>query len=81
MSDEDIIELAKTLIKENDLANRAELSKLDRGLSSVLRRRGLRDRVFAQLDQQKDDQARDAVIDALEAFAANDNAIADDEVA
>jgi len=81
MSDDEIVEFAKAVIKKNKITNKNELRKVDRGLSSVLRRRRLLDHAFAQIEQQKTDQARDAVIDALEAFAANDNASAEDDVA
>jgi hypothetical protein len=58
------------------------LEKADRGLYQILRKKGLLDRAFAQIDQQKEDRARDAVIDALEAFgAANDNSKLEDDVA
>ena len=81
MSDEEIVEFARNLIKEKDITLRGELRGADYGLYDILKKRGLIDRAFAQLDQQKDKQARDAVIDALEAFAANDNAASEEDVA
>ncbi|MBU0527726.1 hypothetical protein KKE92_04555 [Candidatus Micrarchaeota archaeon] len=81
MTNEEIVEFARRLIKEKTIVTRKELRTEHRGLSAVLRRRGLLDQVFARIDQQKVDMARDAVIDALEAFAANDNSISEDEVA
>jgi len=81
MSDEKIVEFAREIIGENSISRRSELSKADPRLYSVLKRRGLVDLTFARIDQQKYDQARDAVIDALDAFAANDNASAEDDVA
>jgi hypothetical protein len=82
ITDGQIVEYAKKVMEEKEITGRKELQKTDSGLYSVLKRRRLIDRTFAQLDQQKDDLARDAVIDALEAFSiANDNAISEDEVA
>ena len=82
MSDNDIVELARKVIQENRITTRRDLEKADSGLCKVLRKRKLLDRAFAQLDQQIEDDARDAVIDALEAFgAANDNNSAEDDVA
>ncbi|MFH1684721.1 MAG: hypothetical protein ABH983_00285 [Candidatus Micrarchaeota archaeon] len=81
MSDDDVVEYARKVIKEREIKKRSELMALDRGLYSVLLGRKLVDRAFAHIEKQKDDQARDAVIDALEAFAANDNNSAEDDVA
>jgi len=81
MTFDEIIEFARATIKEYMVDSRSELQGMDCGLYEALRKRGLLDRAFAQLDQQKDDQARDAIIDALDAFAANDNASAEDDVA
>jgi len=82
MSDNDIVELPRKVIQENRITTRRDLEKADSGLCKVLRKRKLLDRAFAQLDQQIEDDARDAVIDALEAFgAANDNNSAEDDVA
>jgi len=81
MSDDEIIEFARRFMKQNEISKRKDLYGADDGLYTVLRKRSLLDRAFAHLDQQKDDQARDAVIDALEAFAANDNNSAEDDVA
>ncbi len=81
MSDEEIVDYAKGFVEEKGVMHRGELESIDSGLYETLRIRGLLDRVFAQLDQQKTDHARDAVIDALEAFAVNDNAVSEDDVA
>jgi len=81
MSDGEIIELTMNLIQENKITARSDLKKLDYGLYQVLGKRGLLDRAFAHSDRQREEQARDAVIDALDAFAANDNAISEDDVA
>ncbi len=81
MDNDEIIRYAKKAIREEGISGRYELDKFDSGLYSILKRRGLVDRAFAQLDQQIEEQARDAVIDALEAFAANDNNSAEDDVA
>ena len=82
MSDEEIVEYARKVIEENKIISRRKLRSTDGGLYFILYRRGLLDRAFARIDQQKTDQARDAVIDALEAFTvANDNAISEDDVA
>ncbi len=81
MSNEEIVEYARKMMEENGITKRKELEKADSGLYSILQRRGLFDRTFASIDQKKDNQARDAVIDALEAFAANDNNNAEDDVA
>ena len=43
--------------------------KADCGLYGVLRERGLLDCTFARVEQQRNDKARDAVIDALTKFA------------
>ncbi|MFH1685136.1 MAG: hypothetical protein ABH983_02415 [Candidatus Micrarchaeota archaeon] len=81
MINAEIIETARNLIKEKGIILRGELKAADSGLYEVLRRRSILNQAFAHIDKQKDDQARDAVIDALEAFAANDNAISEDDVA
>ncbi|MFH1685198.1 MAG: hypothetical protein ABH983_02730 [Candidatus Micrarchaeota archaeon] len=82
LSNEDIVELAKKVIKEKGITERNELINADRGLYKVLYERGLVDRAFANIDQQRNDRSRNAVIDALEAFGAtNDNNLAEDDVA
>ncbi|MFH1684719.1 MAG: hypothetical protein ABH983_00275, partial [Candidatus Micrarchaeota archaeon] len=81
MSDDEILAFASEIMRENEISSRSKLGDVDSGLYEILRKRGLLDLVFARLDQQRDDQARDAVIDALEAFAANDNATREDDVA
>ncbi len=69
MSDEEIVEFARKVMEEKGIIGRNELQKSDSGLYSALRKRGLLDRTFAQVEQQRTDQARDAVIDALTKFA------------
>ncbi|MBU0528047.1 hypothetical protein KKE92_06195 [Candidatus Micrarchaeota archaeon] len=82
MSDEEIICHTRKVMKENAITRRNELKDFDSGLYSILMRRKLINRTFLHTDQQQKDKARDAVIDALEAFgAANDNDSAEDEVA
>jgi hypothetical protein len=82
ITDEEVVEVAREVMEEKEITGRYELEKADRGLYQILQRRGLRDRAFAKIDQQRNDQARDAVIDALEAFGpANDNDSAEDDVA
>ncbi|MBU1681934.1 hypothetical protein KKE38_03880 [Candidatus Micrarchaeota archaeon] len=81
MSNTEIAGLAKKLMKENCIIGRKELEEADRGLYRILWKRGLLDHVFAHVDRQKADLARDAVIDALDAFVANDNAVSEDDVA
>jgi len=82
MSNEEIVEFARKLIREKKMAARSDLKKLDYGLYQALGKRRLLDRAFAQMEQQKENRARQDVIDALEAFGtANDNAISEDEVA
>ncbi|MFH1684720.1 MAG: hypothetical protein ABH983_00280 [Candidatus Micrarchaeota archaeon] len=81
MSDMELVTFAKRMIRKNNICGRKELKKTDSGLYGALRKRSLLDRVFARIEQQRDDLARDAVIDALEAFAANDNNSAEDDVA
>ena len=81
MDDEEVIEIARKVMEEKGISWRSELRKADQGAYNVLRKRGLLGRAFAHIEQQKTDSARDAVIDALEAFAANDNNSAEDDVA
>ncbi len=82
LSDEEVVEIAREVIKEREMTERNELKKADYGLYEVLRKRVLLGRVFAPIDQQKADQARDAVIDALEAFSVeNDNGHLEDDAA
>ncbi len=81
MTDEEIVEFARKLIRDKDITTRKELRTENHGLLAVLGRRGLLTRAFAHIEQKKEDMARDAVIDALEAFAANDHAISEDDVA
>ncbi len=82
LSDEEVVEIARRVVKENNIIKRDELKKTDSGLYEVLRKRGLLDSAFAKLDQQISDSARDAVIDALEAFSVeNDNGSLEDDAA
>ncbi len=81
MSNEEIIDHARKVMEENEITERTELQKYDPGLYSILLRRKLIDHAFAHTDQKKENQARDAVIDALDAFAANDNSSSEDDVA
>jgi len=81
MTDDEIVEYARRVIEENKITVRRKLNSIDGGLSAILQRRGLFNRAFARADQKKEEHARDAVIDALEAFAANDNNSAEDDVA
>ncbi len=82
MTDEEIIESARKIIEENEIIKRDDLKKHDSGLYEILRIRGVLDSAFTQVDQKRNGHARDAVIDALEAFTvANDNASAEDDVA
>ncbi len=82
MSDEEVVEYARRVMEENGITGRKELITTDSGLYQVLRRRGLLDRVFALVDQERNENARDAVIDALEAFSVeNDNGHLEDDAA
>ncbi|MBU1682218.1 hypothetical protein KKE38_05360, partial [Candidatus Micrarchaeota archaeon] len=72
-SDEEIVAYAIRFISSKNINGRKDLQKMDKGIYSVLWKRGLLDRAFARVDQKKEEQARDAVIAALDAFAANDN--------
>ncbi len=81
MTDDEIVEYARGVIEENKITVRRKLHSIDGGLSAILQRRGLLNRAFARAEQKKEEQARDAVIGALEAFAANDNDSAEDDVA
>ncbi len=69
MDDEKVIRYAWRVIKESGVTGRSELLETDSGLYHALRKRGLLDQVFAHIDQQRTNQARDAVIDALTKFA------------
>ena len=69
MSDEEVLEHVRKLMIKKEINDRRELREADNGLYMVLRRRGLLDRAFAHVDQQRNDKARDAVIDALTKFA------------
>jgi len=74
LNDREVIEIARKVIEEKEINRRSELENADSGLYSVLLRRDLVDLAFAGRDQQKNEEARDAVIDALEAFStAEDN--------
>ncbi|MFH1685457.1 MAG: hypothetical protein ABH983_04070 [Candidatus Micrarchaeota archaeon] len=68
MSDDEIVEIARKVMEEKQITKRKELEMTDRGLYGVLWKRGLLDRAFAHVEQQRDEGARDAVIDALSAF-------------
>jgi len=69
MSDEEVVDYARQVMKENGISGRKELQKTDSGLYEILRKRGLLEQAFADADQQKTDKERDAVIDALTKFA------------
>jgi len=81
INDDELLELAGKLLEKREIVGRGELQRNDSGLYKILNERGLLDQVFARIEQQKTGSARDAVIGALEAFAANDNNSAEDEVA
>ncbi len=82
MSDEEIVEYARELMEREGITGRKELYFADRGTYNILRERALIDRAFARIDEQRNNHARDAVIDALDAFgAANDNSSSEDDVA
>ncbi|MBU0528044.1 hypothetical protein KKE92_06180 [Candidatus Micrarchaeota archaeon] len=84
MCDETLFTFAQEYVFWHQIKTRCGkggLEETDVGLYSALRRRKLLDRVFFMVDKQKDDQARQDVIDALEAFAANDNDSEEDDVA
>ena len=72
MSDEEIVEYTSKVIEEKEVSGRNELDTVDSGLYEILRQRGLLDRAFARMEQQRDNSARDAVIDALTKFANNE---------
>ncbi|MBU0528046.1 hypothetical protein KKE92_06190 [Candidatus Micrarchaeota archaeon] len=80
-SDEEIIDFTREFMAENGINGRSELKITDSGLYHVLQSRRLLNSAFAHIERKRTDNARDAVIDALEAFAANDNASAEDDVA
>ncbi len=69
MSDEEVVEFAQEFIKEKGITEKNELRKAHTAVYRVLRRRGLLDRAFAQIEEQRTDQAREDVIDALTKFA------------
>ncbi|MFH1684883.1 MAG: hypothetical protein ABH983_01115 [Candidatus Micrarchaeota archaeon] len=81
ISDEEIIEYTRKLMEEKGANSRGGLRSLDEGLYTTLYRRGLLDCVFAHVDQQKTDNARDAVIDALTKYSVSDNTKLEGEVA
>ncbi len=68
MSDEEVVEYSKMVVERMMITRRSELQRADRGVYDVLKRRKLLGRIFGQVDQQKADEAREAVIDALTAF-------------
>jgi len=69
MSDEDIVGYAKRAMEEKNITSRKKLENADSGLYAILRIRGLLDLAFAHVEQQRTNNARDAVIDALTKFA------------
>ncbi len=73
MSDEEVVEFAQKFMEKKKITGRIGLQKADSGLYEVLRKRGLLDRVFAHIERQRDDNARDAVINALTEFAKSEN--------
>ncbi len=68
MGNGEIIEYAQKVIEEKEIIGRKDLKTVDRGLYQVLCKRGLVDFAFANIEKQRTDDARDAVIDALSAF-------------
>ncbi len=68
MSDPELIEFTQEFMKEKGITTRAGLEKADSGLRDVLRRRNLRDRVFAEIDEKRQEESLDAVCEALDAF-------------
>ncbi|MBU1681907.1 hypothetical protein KKE38_03740 [Candidatus Micrarchaeota archaeon] len=71
-NDDEVVEFAQKHMLEEKITGRMELQKADPGLYVTLRQRGLLDRAFAHVEQQRTEKARDAVIDALTKFAATD---------
>ncbi len=69
MSNEEVVEFARKFMKEKDITGREELKKADCGLYQVLRKKGLLNHAFANIEKQRTDQARQDVIDALTKFA------------
>ncbi len=72
MDDAELVEFAYEFVEKNEICGRKELSNADSGLYEILRIRGLLDQAFGRVDQQRNERARDAVIDALTEFAATD---------
>jgi len=81
MDNDELVGFAQKVIEKKEITNRIGLRREEKTLYEALRRKGLLDRVFAHIERQADDRARQDVIDALEAFAANDNNSAEDDVA
>jgi len=82
MSNEEIVKIARKEIKNLGPPLRKNLQRRDPGLYAILCRRKLIDLAFSDTDKARANLARDAVIDALEAFTvANDNASSEDDVA
>ncbi|MFH1684886.1 MAG: hypothetical protein ABH983_01130 [Candidatus Micrarchaeota archaeon] len=63
-----IVDYAIEVMEKEGITRRIQLHKHDPVLYETLRKRGLLDQTFAHVDQQREDLAEDAVIDALEAF-------------
>ncbi len=72
ISNEEILKITRKIIEENEIDTRNKLEKVDSGLYTILKKKGLLDIIFAPIDQQKTDRARDAVIHALSAFGSEE---------
>ncbi|MBU0533061.1 hypothetical protein KKB44_06230 [Candidatus Micrarchaeota archaeon] len=69
MSDEEIIDHARMVIREREITGRAQLSKEISGLYHALNKRKLLDQVFADIEQSRRKEAILQVVEAMEEFA------------
>jgi hypothetical protein len=69
MSDDELVAFAKKLLKEKGICSRYRLGCEDLGLYCVLGKRKLRDRVFADIEKDKNIDAVQQVVDALQEFS------------
>lgn len=71
MSDAELIEYAKGFLKENEITGRAGLAYKYGNLYSVLARRKLLDRVFAEVEQKAKDEVLGQLREAVDLYTQN----------
>lgn len=68
VSNDELVEYARSFMEKEGIGRRGELAKSDRGLYDVLKKRDLLDTVFTPLESEQQKQAVQDVLDAMKEF-------------